>query len=435
VKRFEWIIHVLIFALQTGGVVPGLLRVGSDTTPGGLGDANSLNTATTSCVLVIATFLLLRHARMAFQYVPWLLIALLILAFSSLLWSDYPDVTMRRSVSITTSVLWAWYVAARYDMRELISLTMQAIAVLAVASLAIAILAPGIGMDDPAGPPGWRGVFTAKNQTGEVMAVGTVAFCYGIISLHRKGRSLLPYILGLLLCGTLLYLSDSRTSWIIGFLGPFFCLSYRSMHRRAAVGIIIWATLILIFVPGVYILSDQLPLIFSSLGRDTTFTGRAGLWAILPSFIEDRLWLGHGFAAFWVEASPNVVMIWNATGWQPPSAHNGWLDILLELGLVGFALTALQILLVIINGIRAVVDGREPDAQFALLMVSVLLIVNMTESTLVRPANVIWITLVMSVVALAKIGKQRRSQTQPAGVNRRQKGLGFKLQQSTSMHR
>ena len=178
------------------------------------------------------------------------------------------------------------------------------------------------------------------------------------------------------------------------------------MHRRVGVGIIIWTTLILVFAPAVVIIGYELPAITALLGRDATLTGRVELWAMLPSFIEDRLWLGYGFGAFWVETSPRVDMIWNAIGWQAPHAHNGWLDLLLELGIVGVALAAIQVLLVLVKSIRAVVRGQDPDAQYLLLMGFVLLLMNLAESNLVRPANIIWVSLVISVVALSKIGKE-----------------------------
>ena len=117
-----------------------------------------------------------------------------------------------------------------------------------------------------------------------------------------------------------------------------------------------------------------------------------------------RPWFGHGFGAFWVDQSPNVLEIWTAVDSNPPTAHNGWLDLLLELGVAGFSLAAIQILLLLTNGVRAVIDGQEPGAQYLLATVFALLIHNLTESGLVRP-GVSWCLLVIATAALAKIAR------------------------------
>jgi exopolysaccharide production protein ExoQ len=416
-KRLEWVVHIVIFALQCGGIVSLLLRTSADSDPTAVGVANSLNTISTAIVLAVVLILVLKHAKATFRYLPALslLIALLTLAFASAIWSDFPDITLRRAGSLATTTLWAWYVGARYNLRDLVSLVMQAVGLMAIASLLVALAMPDLGMADPLGPIGWRGIFFNKNDLGEIMAVGTLTFCYRLISPSGKISQFLICVLGLLLCAALLFLSESRTSWAIGLMGPFICLMIRSMHRRVGVGIIIWTTLILVFAPAVVIIGYELPAITALLGRDATLTGRVELWAMLPSFIEDRLWLGYGFGAFWVETSPRVDMIWNAIGWQAPHAHNGWLDLLLELGIVGVALAAIQVLLVLVKSIRAVVRGQDPDAQYLLLMGFVLLLMNLAESNLVRPANIIWVSLVISVVALSKIGKEFQATPVAAG--------------------
>ena len=165
--------------------------------------------------------------------------------------------------------------------------------------------------------------------------------------------------------------------------------------------------------PSVIIVTNQLAAIAPLLGRNAQLTGRVELWLILPSYIADRPWLGYGFGAFWVADSENVALIWDAVGWAPPEAHNGWLDLLLELGVVGLAVLSLQIFLIVINGIRAVVEGREPDSQYLLMTTLIILVFNISESGLVAP-GVMWVLLVIAVTALAKIAKQR----QPAAKRR-----------------
>src|SRR5215831_12507712 len=121
-KRLEWLFHIMAFMLQCGGIVSIFLRTGSDSAD--LGAANPLNTIFTAFVLATALFLLLRIARTAFQYLPrmWPTMALVLLAVVSMSWSDYPDITLHRSVSLITATLWAWYVTVRYDLKDVVAI-------------------------------------------------------------------------------------------------------------------------------------------------------------------------------------------------------------------------------------------------------------------------------------------------------------------------
>jgi hypothetical protein len=59
------------------------------------------------------------------------------------------------------------------------------------------------------------------------------------------------------------------------------------------------------------------------------------------------------------------------------------------------------------RGIRAVVEGREPHAQYLIVTTFILLIYNISESNLVRP-GIMWVLLVVAATALAKMAKEGR---------------------------
>jgi O-antigen ligase len=65
-------------------------------------------------------------------------------------------------------------------------------------------------------------------------------------------------------------------------------------------------------------------------------TGRVPLWPILLPEIEQRPWLGAGFAAFW--NPENVYQFEQLAGWPVTSAHNGFLEEVLNTGMVGLAI-------------------------------------------------------------------------------------------------
>jgi len=411
-KRAERLFHILAFAWQLGAFGT-LLSLGSSDT-GELGAANNpLTTIGNAALLGVVLVLMLSHWRMVLRLAPgmWPVLGLVSLAFLSTTWSDYPAVTVRRAGTLATITMWAWYITARYDLKDIISIVRQVMWPAALASLAIGI--GGLGRD----PDGdWAGLFQLKNELGMIMALGIISFFYTLLAemFSQRPRSLtiLFSVAGLLLCCGLLYLSQSRTAWVTGLIGLIFCVVTKLTHKRVGAAIIIWTAIVLLLGPAVVLAMDQLGTIAAMLGRDSSLTGRVDLWLALQSYIMQRPWLGHGLGAFWVDQSPNVLEIWTAVDWHPPNAHDGWLDLLLELGVVGLSLAAIQMLLLLANGIRAVIDGQEPGAQYLLATVFAILIHNLTESGLVRP-GLSWCLLVVATAALAKIARERQTTRQP----------------------
>ena len=75
----------------------------------------------------------------------------------------------------------------------------------------------------------------------------------------------------------------------------------------------------------------------SSLGRDSTLTGRTGVWAELLPVALQRPIVGHGFGGFWTYQ----------TRWftySIGSAHSGYLDLLLNIGFVGLLIFSMFLL-------------------------------------------------------------------------------------------
>ena len=420
-KRIEWLFHILAFALQCGAITPLLLRTSVEANA--LGASNPLNTFANGFVLVVVLCLLLLHRKEVFVYAPrmWPVLALAALAVLSTAWSDYPDITIRRAASLVTAMLWAWYVTARYDLKDVIAIMRQTIWLTALASLAVGLALPSMGRDDSGG---WPGIFATKNSLGIIMALGSTTFFYALLGRGQRVLKLLFWVSGFLLCTGMLYLSQSRTSWLVAMLGIVLCVAIALTYKRVGIAIILWTAIVLLFAPAVIIIMEQLESILPLLGRDSTLTGRVDLWLALPSYIAQRPWLGHGFAAFWVQDSTNVFMIWSLVGWEPPTGHNGWLDLLLELGAAGLALVVVQVLIIFVNGIRAVVDGREPHIRYFIVTTLLILFYNLAESNLVRP-DVMWILLVSSAAALAKIAKQREAVEEPRTSMRYRRGRPY----------
>jgi len=162
-------------------------------------------------------------------------------------------------------------------------------------------------------------------------------------------------------------------------LGIFY-LSYRTrLHDR-----ILQGALLLVIGLGTYTAYSQgllatiiLYLTRGNLEGAATLTGRIPLWnAVLPEIVE-RPWLGAGFAAFW---NPDTYFrMEQIVGFPAKSAHNGFLEELLNTGVVGLVLL-LAFFLYTMAMVRAQARRGDDLGWLVFLLMTFYLLLNVTTS-------------------------------------------------------
>lgn len=129
--------------------------------------------------------------------------------------------------------------------------------------------------------------------------------------------------------------------------------------------------------------------LLSLLGRSDDLTGRLDIWAAVLGLAEQRPVLGWGWVSYWapwVEPFDNLVVINGVTYLQ---AHNAWLDVLMQLGVVGLVVFST---LIVTTGMRVLswsVDAPLGDAAASpalrtlpAVLLTVLLVQSLAESRL-----------------------------------------------------
>ncbi len=129
--------------------------------------------------------------------------------------------------------------------------------------------------------------------------------------------------------------------------------------------------------------------LLSLLGRSDDLTGRLDIWAAVLGLAEQRPVLGWGWVSYWapwVEPFDNLVVINGVTYLQ---AHNAWLDVLMQLGVVGLVVFSI---LIVTTGMRVLswsVDAPLGDASASpalrtlpAVLLTVLLVHSLAESRL-----------------------------------------------------
>jgi O-antigen ligase len=265
----------------------------------------------------------------------------------------------------------------------------------------------------------WRGLWFEKNAMGAIMAVSVLA---SIATAILRPDQRLRWMLNAGLCLGLVVMSRSGTALItIGLiLGAATALAV--MRRGPAPGVI---TIFVLGAVGFGAAAAQAlaPGVFLTLlGKDPTLTGRTDIWAAILRQAAAHPWLGFGYAAFWEKTSAPANFVRAETGWMVPSAHNGWLDMLVQLGVVGVALCAALLLLGYGLALRRALDDR--DGDWALIYLSIFLITSVSESVLMQRNSLNW---TLCIATLTKILCERRTTEATTGARPQPDPLAYQL--------
>jgi O-antigen ligase len=146
--------------------------------------------------------------------------------------------------------------------------------------------------------------------------------------------------LALVLSAVLLFFASSLTP-TIALLGSLLLVEvykFAVQRLRVSLAVTVLATLLLIsFAMAMFSANSER--ITNALGRSSDLTGRTEIWSSVAASILERPLLGYGYSGFWSEVSAASAELDHAVGGTIMYSHNGYLEVLLSLGIVGFALT------------------------------------------------------------------------------------------------
>jgi exopolysaccharide production protein ExoQ len=149
------------------------------------------------------------------------------------------------------------------------------------------------------------------------------------------------------------------------------------------------------------------PLIATTIGRSPDFTGRADIWQIVIHMWEQRPVLGWGWISYWapwVAPFDHLVVRHGVTYLQ---AHDVWLDVGMQLGIIGLAMFVVLVGTALWRGwFRAVdrprwdLDVRRPFVSLHMMPLFILACLgaqSLTESRMLIEGG--WALLVIAAVA------------------------------------
>lgn len=180
---------------------------------------------------------------------------------------------------------------------------------------------------------GWHGPFNHKNNLASFMVVAMLL----VLTLESEAwrRRLAVTAMALLV---VLSRSGTGNGGMFAAIAVYFLMRRvsRESARRGGALLSGWllTALVTIGVGSVF-----LPSLLRLYGKDPTLTGRTDIWAGVWPAIRARPWTGYGWGGVWSDPSREPTFsILRRIGFIVFHSHNGALEIMLELGVVGLAL-------------------------------------------------------------------------------------------------
>jgi exopolysaccharide production protein ExoQ len=356
-------------------------------------------------LLFLATVVAARRVNvLSLAWRLWPLTAYLIWSAASVAWAIAPEIVARRwllQIFVVSSVLLpVVMIDDPAKVRE--TVVRVALAVLVVNLVALA-LRPPTAIGHP-------GIYSHKNELGQMAGLMLIA-CLMIGSAGGPGLRLGAW-LGVPAAILLLVASRSKTSLLLALTVPALGWGIAAIARICRLPPLLpLACVAAVLAPIGFLAAEAVGLslnrLLLALFGDVTFTGRTDIWDFAWRHIHERPLFGYGFNGFWGIGDESPAL---ASGDELIAsilqAHNGYLDILIETGLVGFALFMAFVVVALVRARQAVFQGLAGGA-FVLTLILFAMAHNAFESTALRRFHPIWLFLLLAAGLAATARAQK----------------------------
>jgi exopolysaccharide production protein ExoQ len=330
---------------------------------------------------------------------------------ASVVWSDYPDVAFKRWTKTVGDLVMVMLALTSSDPVPSIKRVLSRAAfVLLPLSVLLIKYYPELGR----GYNRWNwgsfyvGVANEKNGLGYICLILGLGSLWQFIAVWQseptseRRRRLVAHGVVLAMTLWLFWMADSVTALVCFLLGATLLVftSARPWIRTPAAVHSLVATIAIVVACGVLLGSGAG--LAQAMGRDTTLTGRTQLWSYVLDMIVDPLF-GTGFESFWL--GDRVETIWRLYWWRPNQAHNGYIEVFLNLGVIGLGLLAV----LMISTYRRIAHGFRDHPEAAALSLAyfvVAIVYNFTEAA-IKGFHPVWIAFLIAVTLVPSLAASR----------------------------
>jgi O-antigen ligase len=322
----------------------------------------------------------------------------------SVAWSYFPDVAFKRWIKAVGDLVMVIVLATEIDPEAAVGRLISRVGyVLMPVSVLLIKYYVELGREyDPDGVVLNTGVTTNKNELGVitlVISLGAVwRFLNVLLNKRHPNRTRHLIARGALVgfCLTVLGMADSATSVACFALGTTLLLAtYSAKVRRNPRSVHTLVVTLLLLAGSLKLLGGQEGVIHA-LGRKGDLTNRDVIWAAVIPVVPNPL-IGAGFESFWIGPRLDQVYSRLSKYMHVNEAHNGYIEVYLNLGWVGVVLIAM----ILVSGYRGAVAALMRAPGFAGLMlayVAASVIYSISEAGF-RMLDPMWMFLLLGVVS------------------------------------
>ena len=318
----------------------------------------------------------------------------------SILWSDYPFVSFKRWIKALGNVVMAMVILTEQRPYEAIGTILRHLAFLMLPLSVLFIkYYPALGrVYHVTGTATFAGVANQKNGLGAICLLSGIYFSWNLLLNRRKGAESTQqlhysiYLIILPIIVWLLYIANSATSLACLFVAVgLFVVGRQPVMAREPSRILVIGIACIVLFGIMELVFDVKGTLITMLGRKPDLTTRVPMWEDLLSMVKNPI-IGVGFESFWSGELRDLLM----KRWGVFQAHNGYLEMYLNMGFIGLFF----LLSWILSGLRKVTCQLVVDYPATMLRLCFILIVilyNWTEATFYGVSNM-WILLFLGVI-------------------------------------
>src|SRR5262249_21398569 len=364
----------------------------------GLYEGSSTDQLIYGALIVAGIFVLAKRHVQISQLAKnnWWIILFFLYEGISCVWSDFPLISFRRWIKASGDFVMVFVLLSDpYPVRAITAAIKRSGYVLIPLSVLFVKYYRDIGMMiDDWGRSYYTGVTLDKNMFGYLLFAYGLFFASGLVyafredSLSRATRrtEIACYSLLLAMVVWLTPLANSKTSLLALVPGIVVILALQFPKiKRHLWFFLITSVLIAVIAEELFSVKGA---VLEASGRDASLTGRTGIWQTVLSEPINPV-IGTGYTSFWL--GERLQRIWaHYPKTRLLQAHNGYLEVYLNLGVVGLALLGGVLWTGLRNARRRLVGaahyktGNVDDSlfeTFAIAYILAYLLYNTTEAT------------------------------------------------------
>jgi exopolysaccharide production protein ExoQ len=326
----------------------------------------------------------------------------------SLLWSDYPEVAFKRWIKAFGDLVMVLIVLSDREPSAAVKrfLSRASFLLIPLSILFIKYYSDlGRAYDKWDGKAHFTGVTTNKNTLGVICLLFGLGSAWRFLAAYQdrdgagRTRQLIAHGAILAMVLWLFWIANSMTSFCCFLLAVALLLAtnLRRVVRRPA--IVHLPVAVMVAVSASVLFLGLAPGVLEMMGKNPTLTDRTEIWSVVLHLTTNPMF-GTGFESFWL--GPRLEKIWRVYSWEPLEAHNGYIEVYLNLGWTGVVLLAI----IIAIGYRTVIaawrlNPLAGSLRLAFFVVGV--VYNFTEAAYFRMMAPAWIFFLLAITKAPKL--------------------------------